>query len=234
MHQVSPTFQNHLLAMLPREDIHLLLPHLQPVDLKQRQILYNVGDSYNYIYFIESAVISVLTVTEDGSSIEVGMIGKEGITPIGGLLSDDPSQQNVTVQLAGTAYRLSTANCKAAFEASPTIRKAILQFTNAFLNLSAQNAACNRLHSVEQRVARWLLMSSDRFESDILPLTQEYIASMLGVRRVGVTEAAGELQRAGLIRYNHGNITILDRDGMEKIACECYCVHFDQLNRPVT
>ena len=228
MPQRKLIFKNRLLANLSAEDRALLIPHIQLIDLKQRDILYNVGDKYNYVYFIESCVASVLTMMEDGSSIEVGMTGFEGMTPIAAMLDGVNSQQHIVVQLPGKAFKISTVNCKSAFEKSASIRTAMLKFANLFLNLSAQTAACNRLHSVEQRLARWLLLSSDRFQSDILPLTQEYISSMLGVRRVGITEAAGEFQRAGLIRYNHGTITILNRQKLEKIACECYCLDYER------
>jgi CRP-like cAMP-binding protein len=223
MSRSSPAFQNRVLAALPRKDLEsLLLPHLKIVDIKQKQVIYDIGDPFDAVYFIEKGVASVLTMMEDGASIEVGMIGFEGIMPIAALLGEKKSEQHIVMQLPGSAAKISLDHCMAAFEKSSDFRRKILYFTNSFINLSAQTAACNRLHSVEQRLARWLLMSSDRFQSMTLPLTQEYISNMLGVRRVGVTETAGELQRLGLIRYQHGNITIVDQAGLKKVACECY------------
>ena len=233
---MSPTkssFKNRLLASLPPEDLQLLLPHMQSVDVKQKQVLYDIGEPFEYMYFIEQGVASVLTTMEDGASIEVGMVGFEGLIAVGALLGEKTAEQHMVMQLPGKAMKISVDHCRAAFEKSPSIRKAILYFTNSFLSFGAQTAACNRLHSVEQRLARWLLMSSDRFQSATLPLTQEYISTMLGVRRAGVTESAGELQRSGLIRYVHGHITIIDRDGLEKTACECYGHDYERFQRSV-
>ena len=222
MLQADYSFNNRLLSGLPPADMALLLPHMRLVDLQQKHVLYDVGQAFEVVYFMEQGVTSVLTTMEDGASIEVGMVGFEGLVPVTALLGEKISEQHIVVQLPGRAAKISLDHCRAAFDKSPAIRAAVLSFTNTFLHLSAQTAACNRLHSVEQRLSRWLLMSSDRFQSETLPLTQEYISSMLGVRRVGVTETAGELQRSGLIRYNNGNITIIDRAGLENTACECY------------
>ncbi|MDB5478596.1 MAG: uncharacterized protein JWM96_1091 [Alphaproteobacteria bacterium] len=224
-------FTNRILAALPPDDLRLLLPYLKLVDLKQKHVLYDIGQPIDALYFIEQGVASVLTTMEGGASIEVGMIGFEGMVPVSAMLGEKRAEQNMVMQLPGRAAKISTEHCKAGFEQSPRIRKAILYYTNSFLNLGAQTAACNRLHSIEQRLARWLLMSSDRFQSTTLPLTQEYISNMLGVRRVGVTETAGELQRSALIRYNPGQITIIDREGLEKIACECYVNDYERFQR---
>ena len=218
------SFKNRILSTLPLSDMIIICPHLHPVDLKQHQVLYDIGEDFESIYFIEQGVASILTTMEDGSSVEAGMVGFEGLTPIAGLLGDKASEQHTVIQLPGHAFKMNVVTCKAIFDENINFRQVVLRFTNSILRLSGQTAACNRLHSLEQRLVRWLLMSSDRLESDILPYTQEYLSIMLGVRRAGVTEAAGELQRSGLIRYHHGHVTITDRTGIEKAACECYCV----------
>jgi CRP-like cAMP-binding protein len=228
----KPLFKNHILATLPQDDLKLLLPHLQPVELEQKNILYDIGQKFEHVYFLEQGVASVVTTMEDGTRIEAGMVGFEGMTPIAALLGGKISQQHIVIQLSGCAMRMPLNHCMAAFEKSSVFRQKILDFTNSFLHLCAQTAACNRLHSVEQRLVRWLLMTHDRVRTETLQLTQEYIAIMLGVRRVGVNEAAGDLQRSGLIRYSSGNIAIVDRAGLEKAACECYDIdrkRFDSL-----
>ena len=212
--------KNHILKSLPVQELELLTPHLERVELEQRRVLYDVGQRFDYIYFLEAGINSVLSTMEDGATIEVGMVGFEGLTPVAAFLGEKMSQQRNVMQLPGNGHRISILHCKRAFEEAPLFQKMILQFANSQLNLSAQTAACNSLHPIEQRFARWLLMSQDRFESDVLPLTQEYISSMIGVRRVGITQAAGKLQRDGLIDYNRGQITILNRGALEETACE--------------
>ena len=224
-------FKNSLLSALAAGKNDALLSQLVLVDLKQRQVIYEVGDDIEFVYFPEDTVASLLATMSDGASIEVGMIGFEGIVGASALLGDAPSGQHVVIQLSGKAYRLKASLCKAAFDEDPKFRAYILRFVDAFLNHSGQTSACNRLHSVEQRSARWLLMSSDRKQSDTLPLTQEYLAAMIGVRRSGVTEAAGELQRSGLITYNHGHIKIIDSKGLQKSACECYVQDRDRFRK---
>jgi CRP-like cAMP-binding protein len=155
----------------------------------------------------------------------------EGMVGVSALLGADTSAQQFITQIRATALRMDAADCKIAFDQSEPVRRIMLRFTEAVLNLGAQTAACNRLHSIEQRCARWLLMASDRIQSDVLPLTQEFLSTMLGVRRAGVTETAGELQRSGLIRYHHGHITIIDREGLEATACECYRLDHDRFSR---
>ena len=185
-------------------------------------IIYEVGAPLEDVYFIEQGVASVLTNLTNGSVIEVGMIGREGMVGVPVLLGDETSVQRVIVQVPGTALRMKAAPCKTAFDESAAVRRVLLRFTAAILNMSAQSAACNRAHSMKQRCARWLLMSSDRIQSDVVPMTHEFLSSMLGVRRTGVTAIAGELQRSGLIRYRRGQVTIVDHAGLEAAACECY------------
>ena len=223
-------FKNHLLSSLDPEDLKLLTPHLQLLELRQRTVLFEVGAPFDAIYFMEDGVASVLTTLENGASIEVGMIEMEGLASVSALLGDDVSTQQIVVQLAGSAQRIGLAPCRAAFQTSLGFRRAALRFASFFLNFSAQSAACNSLHSVEQRLSRWLLMSNDRFQSNTLPLTQEYLSAMLGVRRAGISETAIALQRAGLIRYNHGQITIIDRAGLERAACECYAMDHERFH----
>jgi CRP-like cAMP-binding protein len=220
----TEAIKNRLLASLPPDDLAQLIEHLEPVTLPKKRVIYEVGAPLDHIYFIEDGVASVLTMMEDGASSEVGMVGREGLIGVSALLGGRASAQHVVMQLPGAAHHISAARCKAVFEENLAIRAVLLRFIEDLLNLSSQTAACNRLHLVEQRTARWLLMASDRLGGDVLPLTQEFLAAMLGVRRSGVSEAAGELQRSGLIRYRRGEITIIDRKGLEKTACECYAL----------
>jgi CRP-like cAMP-binding protein len=214
--------KNRLLAALSSSDFAELTDDLHEVALPKKQVIYEVGEPLDQIYFIEAGLASVLTTMEDGDSSEVGMVGPEGLIGVSALLGGKVSAQHVVIQLPGTALRIAAAACKSVFESNPRVRRVLLRFVEDLLNLSSQTAACNRLHSVGQRTARWLLMASDRIESNVLPLTQEFLAAMLGVRRSGVSEAAGELQRSGLLRHRRGEITIIDRAGLEKTACECY------------
>ncbi|MBV8778399.1 MAG: Crp/Fnr family transcriptional regulator [Alphaproteobacteria bacterium] len=216
------SIKNRLLASLSPVDFAELASDLHPVALPKKQIVYDVGSPLDQIYFIEDGLASVLTMMEDGSSSEVGMVGPEGLIGVSALLGGKTSAQHIVIQLPGTAFRIPAATCKAVFDNNPRVRAVLLRFVEDLLNLSAQTAACNRLHQVEQRTARWLLMSSDRTDSQVLRLTQEFLAAMLGVRRSGISEAAAELQRSGLIRYRRGEITIVDRAGLERTACECY------------
>jgi CRP-like cAMP-binding protein len=167
-------------------------------------------------------VVSILTTMASGSTIEVGMVGVEGIAGVVALLGNEASIHQVIVQVSGAALIMSVAQCRAAFDGSPAFRAAALRYVAARLDLSGQIAACNRLHSIEQRCARWFLMARDRIDTDVMPMTHEFLASMLGVRRAGITVTTGELQRSGLIRNHRGEVTIVDRDGLEAAACECY------------
>ena len=223
--------RNRLLLSMSPADLAELVDDLQSVSLAKYQVVYEVGATLDHIYFIDEGLASMLTIMEDGTSSEVGMVGSEGLIGGTALLGGRVSAQQVIMQLAGTAFRITAVACKSAFENNARIRAALLRFIEDLLNLSAQTAGCNRLHSVEQRSARWLLMASDRIGSNVLPLTQEFLAAMLGVRRSGVSEAAGELQRSGLIRYRRGEITIIDRAGLEKTACECYRLDKQRVER---
>ena len=225
--------KNRLLAALPPAELERHFSGLKPVSLPQRQVLYEPGMPLDNVYFVEEGVVSILTRMADGTTIEVGMIGIEGAVGTAALLGGEASSQQAIVQVSGSALRINAAECKAAFDQSATVRAVIMRFIEALFNLSAQTAACNRLHTIEQRCARWFLMAHDRVQSDNLPMTHEFLASMLGVRRAGVTEAAGELQRSGVIHYHHGRLTIVDRAGLEATACECYRVDHELLMRPL-
>ena len=206
------------------------VPNLHPVSLALRHVIQAVTDPFKHVYFIEQGVASVLTTMANGATIEVGMIGMEGLVGVSALFGAEVSSQNVICQIPGTALRMNTARCVDAFNQSAEVRKVLLRFADALFNLSAQTAACNRLHSIEQRCARWLLMARARHTSDVIPMTHEFLSSMLGVRRAGVTETAGELQRSGLVRLQQGKVTIIDRDGLEGAACECYALDRDRLD----
>jgi CRP-like cAMP-binding protein len=225
------THKNRILAALPQADLDQFFNDLDPVALSLKQILYPVGAPLEHVYFIEQGIASVLTSMADGASIEVGMIGTEGIVGLPALLGGDISDQQIIVQVSGTAQRMDANSCRTAFDGSPAVRRAALRFTEGLLALSGQTAACNRLHSTEQRFARWLLMARTRLESDDIPMTHEFLSTMLGVRRTGVTEVATKLRRVGLIRYHHGEITILDREALEATACECHLIDRRRLLR---
>jgi CRP-like cAMP-binding protein len=231
MASLQLTVRNRLLAALPPRDLDRLLDELRPVSLPKKRVLYAVGAPLDHVFFIEEGLASVLTTMEDGATSEVGMVGPEGIIGASALLGGRHSGQHIVMQLPGTALRIGAASCKRVFDDSPGVRKVILRFVEDLLNLSAQTAACNRLHSVEQRCARWLLMASDRVGSNVLGLTQEFLSAMLGVRRSGVSEAAAELRRSGLIRYRRGEITLVDRAGLEDAACECYAADRQRIER---
>jgi CRP-like cAMP-binding protein len=227
----SPQQNNRILAALPQADLGQFFSDLKPVSLSLRQTLCQVGAPLEHVYFLGHGVASVLMTMANGATIEVGMIGMEGIVGLPALFGEEVSDQQIIVQVPGTAMRMDARLSKAAFDGSPAVRRAALRFTQSLLNLSAQTAACNRLHTSEQRFARWLLMAHDRTKSDVMPMTQEFLSSMIGVRRTGVTEVAGKFRRSGLIRYHHGEITIVDRDALAASACECYGVDQQRLQR---
>jgi CRP-like cAMP-binding protein len=225
------TGKNRLLAALPAGDFAQLFSEIEPVSLSLRQVLQDTTEPVEYVFFVEQGVTSVLTIMRDGSAIEVGMIGTEGMVGVGALLNPDAPPQRVIVQIPGAALRMPLALCKIAFAGSEAVRTVMLRFAGALLNLSAQTAACNRLHSREQRCARWLLMAYDRAKSETMPMTHEFLATMLGVRRQGLTTMAGALQRSGLITYRQGEITIRDPEGLAARACECYRADHERLAR---
>ena len=215
---------NHLLAVLPEEEWARLAPQLVLVDLPLGQVIYESGDRLNHVYFPTTSIISLLYVMENGASAEIAIVGNEGMVGIALFMGGETTPSRAIVQSAGTAYRLDSATVKAEFNRAGPMQRLLLRYTQALITQMAQTAVCNRHHSIEQQLCRWLLLSMDRLPTNKLKMTQELIANMLGVRRSGVTEAALKLQNAGLIRYHHGHIEVLDRPGLERRVCECYAV----------
>jgi CRP-like cAMP-binding protein len=219
---------NQLLAALPPTAYALLAAHLEPARLNLGDVLYEPGIMMRHVYFPTDAIVSLLYVMEDGSSAEIAVVGRDGIVGVSLFMGGETTPSRAVVQSAGQAYRLSGQALKSAFHHIDTgqgsLHDLLLRYTQALLTQMAQTAVCNRHHSLDQQLCRWLLLSLDRLPSNHLVMTQELIANMLGVRREGVTEAAGNLQKAGIIEYRRGHITVLDRIALEKRSCECYAV----------
>jgi CRP-like cAMP-binding protein len=222
---------NRLLGLLPRRDYERLRPHLHPIALEYRQSLYRAHKPIEFVYFIETGVGSLVNTMANGDAAEVGTIGNEGMVGLPLLFGDDRAPTSVYVQVPGAGLRMKAALFRTELARSASMRTVMLRYAHAFFNQVAQSAACNHFHSLEQRCCRWLLMTHDRMQSDEFLLTQEFLAMMLGVRRTGVTAAAGALQRAGLIRYKRGNVTIIDRRGLIRRSCECYGVSKKEFDR---
>jgi CRP-like cAMP-binding protein len=216
------TVQNRILAALPKKEYERLFPQLEPVKLPHGEILYEPDDSVSHIYFVNEGMASLVSVTEEGQNIEVGVIGKEGMIGFRVVLGVDTTQNQVIVQMPGSAFKMKTKEFKAELNRLGVLQNLLLRYTQAMLTLVTQAVVCNRFHQVEQRLARWLLISHDRAESDELLLTQEFLAIMLGVHRPGVNVAAGMLEKAGLIRHSRGKVTVMNRQGLEAASCECY------------
>jgi CRP-like cAMP-binding protein len=224
--------QNHLLAALPVPECERLYPHLELVPLPLGEVLYESGDQLQHVYFPILSIVSLLYVMADGASAEIAVVGNEGIIGIALFMGGETMPNRAVVQSAGHAYRLKGQLLKEEFNRAGELQHLLLRYTQALLTQMSQTAVCNRHHSVDQQLCRWLLLSLDRLPSNQLTMTQELIANMLGVRREGVTEAAGKLQSDGLINYSRGRITVLDRPRLEARACECYQVvktEFDRL-----
>jgi len=215
---------NHLLAALPAADFARLLPALELAPLALGQMLYEPGQQMRHVYFPTTAIVSLHYVTESGASAETAGVGNEGIVGVALFMGGDTTSSSAVVQTAGIAYRLDGRLLKEEFARGGFLQGLLLRYTQALMTQMSQAAACNRHHSVEQRLCRWLLLTLDRCASAELVMTQELVASMLGVRREGITEAAGNLQRAGIISSRRGHISVLDRAGLENSACECYGV----------
>jgi CRP-like cAMP-binding protein len=224
--------QNHLLAALPAEEFERWLAHLQLVPMPLGEILYEPGEQLQHAYFPTTAIVSLHYVTESGASAEIAGVGNEGIVGISLFMGGDTTPSSAVVQTAGHAYRLERRLLKEEFDRAGPVLRLLLRYTQALITQMTQTAVCNRHHSIEQQLCRWLLMTLDRIPSGELVMTQELVARMLGVRREGITEAAGNLQRAGYIRNRRGHIAVLERSGLEKTTCECYSVvriEFDRL-----
>jgi len=226
----SPS-QNHLLAALPTAEFERLAAHLEPVALPLGQMLYEPGGQLQHAYFPTTAIVSLHYVMESGASSESAGVGNEGVVGIQLFMGGDTTSNSAVVQTAGHAYRLERRLLKQEFDRAGLLQRLLLRYTQALATQMSQTAACNRHHSVEQQLCRWLLLTLDRLPSNELVMTQELVASMLGVRREGITEAAGNLQRAGYISYRRGHIAVLDRRGLESAACECYAVVKKEMNR---
>ena len=215
--------KNRLLAALPDDDWQRWQPLLEPVDLPLGQVLYESGVTLSHVYFPTTAIVSLLYVLENGASAEIAIVGNEGLVGISLFMGGESTPSRAVVRSAGAGFRLEAQLIKAEFNRAPVLHL-LLRYTQALITQMAQTAVCNRHHSLDQQLCRWLLLSRDRLHDDELEMTQESIANMLGVRRAGVTGAALKLRQAGLIRYSRGHISLLDRAGLEKRTCECYAV----------
>ena len=235
---VSPK-QNHLLAALPEQDYARLLPDLELITMPLGWVVYESGGHMGYLYFPTTCIVSLLYVMESGASAEIAIAGNEGLVGISLFMGGESTPSRAVVQSAGEGYRVKSSVLKKEFALGTEFQHLALRYTQALITQMAQTAVCNRHHSVDQQLCRWLLLSMDRLPGNELTMTQELIANMLGVRREGVTAAAGDLQAAGLIHYSRGHITVLDRKKLEQRVCECYQVvktEFDRLlpYRPLT
>ena len=228
--------RNHLLASLPDEEWGRWSPLLEVVPMPLGQVLYESGTALTEVYFPITSIVSLLYVMQNRSSAEIAVVGNEGIVGVSLFMGGESTPSRAVVQSAGMGCRLDAQVVKAEFNRAGPVLHLLLRYTQALITQMAQTAVCNRHHSLDQQLCRWLLLSLDRLEGDELVMTQELIANMLGVRREGVTEGALKLQKANLIRYSRGHITILDREGLENRTCECYAVvkrEYDRLLPPV-
>jgi CRP-like cAMP-binding protein len=223
--------QNHLLAALPAADFERLAPLLEGVPMPLGEALYEPGTQLRHAYFPTTSIVSLHYVTESGASAETAGVGNEGIVGVSLFMGGDTTPSSAVVQTAGYGFRLDRHVLKAEFDRAGALQRLLLRYTQALMTQMAQTAVCNRHHSLEQQLCRWLLLTLDRLPTQELTMTQELVAGMLGVRREGVTEAAGKLQRAGLISYRRGHISVLDRKGLEAQTCECYGVVKKEMDR---
>ncbi len=213
---------NHMLNALSDTDWQRWKPLVEAVDMPLGQVLYESGGTLEHVYFPTTAIVSLLYVMENGASAEIAVVGNEGLVGISLFMGGESTPSRAVVQSAGRGYRVPAQTIKDEFDKSHAVMHLLLRYTQALITQMAQTAVCNRHHSLDQQLCRWLLLSLDRLSGNELLMTQELIANMLGVRREGVTEAALKLQQAGLIRYARGRIQVLDRPGLEKRTCECY------------
>jgi CRP-like cAMP-binding protein len=227
----SDPHQSHLLSALPSKDYARLLPDLELVALPLGRVLYESGDTMDHVYLPTTSIVSLLYVMENGASAEIAVVGNEGIVGIALFMGGQTMPNRAVVQSAGHGYRLKGNVLKQEFDRGGAFQHLLLRYTLALLTQMAQTAVCNRHHSVDQQLCRWLLLSLDRLPTNELSMTQELIANMLGVRREGAAEAAGKLQSAGLIKRDRGRITVLDRPGLEARVCECYNVVREEFRR---
>ena len=226
----SDPIDNRLIAALPERDRQRWLPQLEAVELRLGQALYESGDTLSHVYFPTTAIVSLLYVMESGASAEIAVVGNEGLVGISVFMGGESTTSRAVVQSAGHAYRLAAQSIKEEVKRAPVLHL-LLRYTQALITQMSQTAVCNRLHTLDQQLCRWLLLSLDRLQGNELVMTQELIANMLGVRRQGVTEAALKLQEVDLIRYARGRIAVLDRKGLERRTCECYAVVKNEYDR---
>lgn len=234
MTAASTPARNNLLGCLPADVQQRLFAELEEVHLALGEVLYEPGDTMRHVYFPVNAIVSLLYVMESGASAEISVVGNEGMVGIALFMGGESTPSRAVVQSAGTAYRLRGATLKEEFHRHGDMMLLLLRYTQALITQMAQTAVCNRHHTIDQQLCRWLLLSLDRLPDNRLTMTQELIANMLGVRREGVTEAAGKLQRLGVIEYRRGAITVLDRPALEKLSCECYAVVKRESDRLLT
>jgi CRP-like cAMP-binding protein len=219
---VPHSYKNRVLASLPAVEIKRLAPHLSPVTLKINRTLHDPGQVVETVYFLEEGICSVVVTMENGNTVEVGITGRDGFVGLPALLGTGHSPNRAFMQIPGRGYSVKAKVLQEQFNGSSELRLRLQRVVQGMLVQTAQTAACNRVHELEERLARWLLMCQDRVQSEVLPITQEFLAMMLGTRRTTVTVAAGMLHKAGLIAYSHGNVTIQNRERLEHASCECY------------
>jgi CRP-like cAMP-binding protein len=229
--QIQSARRNQLLAALPSAEWERWLPQLESVEMPLGKVLYESGSKLTHVYFPSTSIVSLLYVMEDGASAEIAVVGYEGIVGVSLFMGGQSTTSRAVVQSAGQGFRLKANLMMQEFNRAGPVLHLLLRYTQALITQMAQTAVCNRHHSLDQQLCRWLLLSLDRLPSDELVMTQELIANMLGVRREGVTEAAGQLQQDGLIQYRRGHITVLDRKRLEQRACECYAVVKNEYDR---
>jgi CRP-like cAMP-binding protein len=223
--------QNHLLAALPKTEYFRLREHFEPVSLKLGEVIYEAGDRLSHLYFPTTSIISMLYIMENGGTAEIGIAGNNGLIGYALFMGGETTSSRAIVQIAGDAVRMRSDDAKKAFAAGGIFQDLLLRYTQSLITQISQTAVCNRLHSVEQQLCRWLLINHDQLATNKLVMTQELIANMLGVRREGVSVAATHLQDLGVIKYSRGTITVLDRNRLEEQACECYQVVMDEYDR---
>ncbi len=219
-----PPIENQILAALSAAEYQRLVPYLELVELEIKQVLYEVGEPITHVYFPHQAIVSLVSNLEDGSTVEAGIVSNDGMVGLPVIWGGNTTTTTAFVQVADGAIRMKAALLIAEFNRGSELQSLLLRYTQALFTQVTQTAVCNRVHTIEERLARWLLTVSDRMQSDKFPLTQEFIAQMLGCRRSGVTVAAGILSRAGIITYRRGNIAILNREHLEDASCECYSI----------
>jgi CRP-like cAMP-binding protein len=227
----TDALKNYLLTALPVDEFSRVKSNLEPVSFKLGEVIYESGDNMNYVYFPTTAIVSMLYIMENGATAEIGVIGNDGIVGNALFMGGDATTSRAIIQSEGEAYRMKAEDLKAEFALGGVFQQVMLRFTQALMTQISQTAVCNRLHSVEQQLCRWLLLSHDRLESDKLVMTHDLISNMLGVRREGVTLAAQKLAKRKLIKNVRGTINVIDRQGLEEAVCECYKVVNNEYNR---